>query len=129
MGGSVNFALTETRDLPQQEWDVVVIGAGVAGSVAARQCAQRGLKTLLVDGRAFPRPKVCGGCLNSRAVHVLEQIGFPRLSVICEVRHSMEFHQICEINRILEPPCRHLQHVSRWTWLLMKLLIKPALLL
>lgn len=75
----MNFAWTESRDFPNQEWDVVVIGAGVAGCVAAFQCANLGLKTLLVEGRAFPRSKVCGGCLNSRAIRVLEQIGLSKL--------------------------------------------------
>ncbi len=71
----MNFAVTDTKSLPEHEWDVVVIGAGVAGCVAARQFAQRGLRTLLVESRTIPRPKVCGGCLNSRAIHILKQIG------------------------------------------------------
>lgn len=75
----MNFTLTETRQLPDQDWDVVVIGAGVAGCVSARQYAQWGLQTLLIESRAFPRPKVCGGCLNSRAIQVLEQIGLTQL--------------------------------------------------
>ncbi len=33
----------------QSEWDVVVIGAGPAGYVAAIRCAQLGLKTICVD--------------------------------------------------------------------------------
>ncbi len=45
-------------------WDVVVIGAGPAGSAAAAECAALGLTVLLVDAKAFPRPKACGGCLN-----------------------------------------------------------------
>ena len=45
-------------------WDVIVIGAGPAGAVAARQVALAGLQTLLVDAKCFPREKVCGGYLN-----------------------------------------------------------------
>jgi flavin-dependent dehydrogenase len=56
-------------------WDVIVVGAGPAGAVAARQLAAQGAATLLVERRAWPRPKVCGGCLNARAVSVLRTIG------------------------------------------------------
>ncbi len=58
-----------------EEWDVVVIGAGVAGCVLARELAREGLKTLLVESRSFPREKVCGGCLSGLAVSVFEQAG------------------------------------------------------
>jgi flavin-dependent dehydrogenase len=57
-----------------ETWDCIVIGAGVAGSVAARQAALGGLKTLLVERSSFPRQKVCGACLNHRALHALEAV-------------------------------------------------------
>ncbi len=59
----------------QECWDVVVIGAGVAGATAALLSAKRGLKTALVESKAFPREKVCGGCLNQRAQASLERLG------------------------------------------------------
>ena len=49
----------------QKSWDVIVIGAGVAGGLAAFDCARRGLRVLLVEKRSFPRWKVCGCCLLS----------------------------------------------------------------
>jgi flavin-dependent dehydrogenase len=55
--------------------DALVIGAGPAGSVAARELARRGRRVLLVDKAAFPRTKVCGCCLNGAAVRTLERIG------------------------------------------------------
>ena len=75
----MSIAAPHILELAQTDWDVVVIGAGVAGSVAARQFASDGMTTLLVESRAFPRAKVCGGCLNSRAIQVLDQIGLGRL--------------------------------------------------
>ena len=66
-------------DLQTTEWDVVVIGAGPGGSLTAREAARRGLKTLLIETRAFPRPKVCGGCLNPRALRVLSAVGLQGL--------------------------------------------------
>lgn len=56
-------------------WDAAVIGAGPAGSMAARDLASAGARVLLVDRRSFPRDKVCGGCLNGQALAVLRSAG------------------------------------------------------
>ncbi len=65
-------------DASRERWDVIVIGAGPAGALAAREAARRRLKTLLVDRRAFPRTKVCGSCLSRRALSLLEHAGLSR---------------------------------------------------
>src|SRR5579884_1979732 len=52
-------------------YDVVVVGAGPAGSTAARECAQRGLSVLLLDRAEFPRDKPCGGGVNVRTARLL----------------------------------------------------------
>ncbi len=51
--------------------DVLVIGAGPAGSTAARECAERGLSVVLADKADFPRDKPCGGGVNVRAARLL----------------------------------------------------------
>jgi len=66
---------SENRDWQNRVWDVIVIGAGVAGSVAARQAALAGHCVLLIDKRQFPRRKVCGACLNRVALNVFQQLG------------------------------------------------------
>ncbi|MCA9061557.1 MAG: FAD-dependent oxidoreductase, partial [Planctomycetaceae bacterium] len=55
--------------------DVIVIGAGVAGSLAAFLAARAGLSVTLVEKERFPRSKVCGGCLNEKAVRLLRNSG------------------------------------------------------
>ena len=62
------------EDLNESCWDVVILGAGVAGAAAAILAAKRGLKTLLVDSKSFPREKVCGGCLNLRSQASLDRL-------------------------------------------------------
>lgn len=47
----------------QTLWDVVVVGAGPAGSTAARVAAEGGASVLLIDRARFPRYKTCGGGL------------------------------------------------------------------
>ena len=63
----------------QNSWDVVVIGAGVAGGLAALDCARRGLSVLLVEKRSFPRWKVCGCCFNANAQAALSSVGLSDL--------------------------------------------------
>ncbi len=64
--------------LENSEWDVVILGAGVAGAAAAILATRSGFRTLLVDAKSFPREKVCGGCLNRRAQASLERLGVLR---------------------------------------------------
>ena len=42
-------------------WDVIIVGAGPGGSAAAKACAEKGLKTLILEKRRLPRDKVCSG--------------------------------------------------------------------
>ena len=55
--------------------DVLVVGAGPAGSAAAAWSARAGLDTLLVDAAVFPRDKTCGDGLTPRAIGEMEKLG------------------------------------------------------
>ena len=51
-----------------QRFDVLVVGAGPAGSATAIHLARAGASVLLVDKARFPRDKPCGGGLTGRAL-------------------------------------------------------------
>jgi geranylgeranyl reductase family protein len=56
------------------DYDVIIAGAGPAGSTCARACAKAGLTVLLLERDTFPRPKPCGGAVSERTLGLL---GFP----------------------------------------------------
>lgn len=69
------IALIDSEQNISSDWDVVVIGAGLAGGLSALLHARAGLRTLLIEAKTFPRNKVCGCCLNSNAWTILERHG------------------------------------------------------
>ena len=51
------------------EWfDVVVVGAGPAGAIAAYELGRAGLRVALLERQALPRDKVCGGGLTPKVI-------------------------------------------------------------
>ena len=55
--------------------DVLVVGAGPAGSAAALVLARAGVQVRLVDRARFPREKLCGDTLNPGAMSILDRLG------------------------------------------------------
>jgi len=60
-------------------FDVLIVGAGPAGSFAAERLARAGVRVALFDGRPPGEPKACGGGVTSKALkawpHLLEAVG------------------------------------------------------
>jgi geranylgeranyl reductase family protein len=57
--------------------DVIVVGAGPAGSAVAYYLASAGLDVLVLEKSRFPREKVCGDGLTPRAAKALASMGVP----------------------------------------------------
>jgi geranylgeranyl reductase family protein len=54
-----------------ETYDVIVIGAGPAGAMAAIEAAKGGLSVAIIEKNNLPRRKVCAGGLVKRAVHLI----------------------------------------------------------
>ena len=93
------------------DWDVIVIGAGPAGSVVARQLALGGRRVLLLDKKRFPRRKVCGACLNHAAVTLLEEIGLG--DILCDGASELTRLELRAGSRRLSLPLPSGRAISR----------------
>lgn len=94
------------------DWDCVVIGAGPAGSLTARELARLGRRVLLVEKATFPRWKVCGACLGAAGVGVLERVGLGDLLATLgatRVRRT----ELRWRSRTIDTPMRGMVAVSR----------------
>ena len=86
------IATIALEEAARRTWPAVVVGAGPAGATAARELARRGVAVLLVDRAAFPRWKVCGCCLNGRAMALLTAAG---LGGLAAMRGSIPLKRLC----------------------------------
>src|SRR6267142_4561504 len=62
-----------------QTFDVLIVGAGPAGSFATERLASAGVRVALFDGRPEGDPKACGGGVTAKALkawpHLLDAVG------------------------------------------------------
>ncbi|MDQ1521421.1 MAG: hypothetical protein QOI55_2494, partial [Actinomycetota bacterium] len=63
------------RGLGTRGLDLVVVGAGPAGTACAIAAADLGLDVVVCDKATFPRDKPCGDGLTTAALRLLEALG------------------------------------------------------
>lgn len=86
-----NAGVTSTAPAPART-DVLVVGAGPAGSAAAAWAARSGRDTVLVDAAVFPRDKTCGDGLTPRAIGELARLGLDDWVRAHTVNHGLRAH-------------------------------------
>lgn len=82
--------------------DLIVIGAGPAGSAAAMQACGLGLRVALIDKASFPREKLCGGGITGRALGFIRDVFGPLPGDLChpcsQVRMVAEGRELCRLD-------------------------------
>ena len=68
-----------------EEFDVIVVGGGPAGSSCTAFLSRAGKKVLLLDRATFPRDKTCGDGISGRSVKILQELDL--LKEIAKVEH------------------------------------------
>lgn len=90
--------------------DVLIAGAGPAGSVCGSLLHKNGIDCLLIDRATFPRDKICGGGLTSKAWHLLDRL-LPEFAyeynAVSNVRLYINGTNQCEFN--IDEPIRIVQ--------------------
>jgi menaquinone-9 beta-reductase len=90
----------------REDHDVVIVGAGIAGSTAARLCAQKGLRVALVDRRSDvgDYKRMCTHFIQPSATPVIERLGLaPLIEQAGGVRNSLEIWTRWGWIRVPEP--------------------------
>ncbi|WP_419663077.1 geranylgeranyl reductase [Desulfosarcina variabilis str. Montpellier] len=67
------------------KYDVVIVGAGPAGSTAAYVLSNLGANVAIIDKYKFPRPKLCGGLITGRCKKVYDSIFDEKWDEVIEV--------------------------------------------
>ena len=82
-------------------YDVLVVGLGPAGAVAAYELSRAGLSVLALDKQPHPRYKVCGGGLSARIQSILDQNVAP---LVEHTVYSVQFSYRGQESFLIESP-------------------------
>ena len=85
-------------------YDIIIVGAGPAGTSAALYASRLGLKTIILDKGSFPRDKICGDALSGKSVKYMRELDIlddvPNLkgSTIKRITFGSPSHKQFDIN-------------------------------
>ncbi|MFM9110109.1 MAG: geranylgeranyl reductase family protein [Prochlorococcaceae cyanobacterium] len=98
----------------EQRFDLIVVGAGPAGAIAAATAARAGRRVALLEKHRLPRHKPCGGGLPATVTAELAALAPEAISDwrVTRMRHTWNFAEACE-GEISSDPAEGLWMVRR----------------
>ncbi|MBC8172389.1 MAG: FAD-binding protein, partial [Chitinophagales bacterium] len=70
------FMHKQGKEIPENMFDVIIIGGGLAGLTAAILLSQENKKILLLEKKEYPFHKVCGEYISNEILPFLKSVGF-----------------------------------------------------
>ncbi|MEK6283119.1 MAG: NAD(P)/FAD-dependent oxidoreductase [Acidobacteriota bacterium] len=64
-----------SSNAPSRAFDVIIAGAGPAGTSAAIHISKKGGRVLLIEAKKFPRPKLCGEFISPECIEHFQRLG------------------------------------------------------
>jgi flavin-dependent dehydrogenase len=80
--------------MPEERFDVAVIGAGPAGTTAATLLGRKGYAVALIDRAQFPRRAACAGWVSTKAEALFADLGLSPEGVLKQPFREITFHNI-----------------------------------
>ncbi len=109
--------------MPEEKFDVAIIGAGPAGATAATMLGRKGYSIALIDRANFPRPAVCAGWVSSKIEPLLTDLGLSVNGVLDQPFRDVAFYN-AEFTKTARPrfeaPVGHLVERTRFDDALVK---------
>lgn len=110
------------------KYDVIIVGAGPAGSTAGYLLSGRGLSVLIIDKCKFPREKLCGGLITHKTVRLLERVFGETVSSLKDkqiINYESDHYEVLYKNKIVDKknidiPFRFIDRYSYDNFLLVK---------
>lgn len=78
--------------MPDERFDVTILGGGPAGATAAILLGRRGHSVAVVDKAKFPRPATCAGWVSAKVEPFLEELGIASSSILTHPFKDVTLH-------------------------------------
>ena len=112
----------------EYESDVIVVGAGPAGSAAAHYLASAGYDVIIVDKQKFPRDKVCGDFVSPVAQNELSKLGITNLPEFKRSNKISRASVYLDGKKLISRPVPRVQGLPRYGRVVPRIVLDKLLL-
>src|ERR1044072_7774393 len=96
------------------DYDVIIIGAGPAGSSAAIRLAERGVRVLVLEEKRVPREKLCGEFITPESFPTLGRLGVFSLMLYRGAQKITRLSLVVASGKAVHTPISDMSEVADW---------------